>query len=359
MYVYFLTWFSVCLLGLLAQQFDYLWDEELTRNTVTHTSHAKFLFSVAALILVFVAGCRYYIGADYYAYYGHYESYIVQFGDRLKTLDEPGLSFVYWLTSRFSHSGFSCVFVTNAIMIVLVLRTMYKNTNFLFLPLMLYALMCWVATFNGMRQALATAIVFCGYPYLRDRKFVKYLLVIFLGFLCHRSAILMLPLYFMCHRKVNIRNIVILIVVSFVCLNSYELVFSIAESVLDKELNMESLYISSSVNGFRILAYVVPTLLFLLLNSRRENNEMQDFYMNLLLFHAVVAVITRNSAYLARMTIFTAPFEILGICELAKEKYNSNRRVITGMAVFLYFLFQTYQVSISSALSPFQWIWQR
>ena len=359
MHVYFLTWFSVFLLGLLAQQVDYSWDEELTDSAVTHTSRANLFFSVAVLILVFVAGCRYYIGSDYYAYYGNYESYIKGFWEQLKILDEPGLPFIYWITSKFSYSGFACVFVSNAIMIILVLRTMYKNTDFLLFPLMLYSLVCWVATFNGMRQALATAVVFCGFPYLRDRKFIKYLIIIFLGFLCHKSALLMIPLYFLCHRKINIRNIVIIIVVSFICLNSYELLFSVVESVLGKQLNTDGVYISKSVNSLRILTNIAPALLFLLLNSRREQNKLQDFYMNILLFHAIVSFISRDSAYLARMVIFTAPFEVIAICELAKEKWNRNRSVITALAIVLYFLFQTYQIIISPDLSPFQWIWQR
>ena len=358
MAIYFITWFSVFLLAFFIRKTDLAFENKISYSKIDHTLFAKFLFFLGCCLLIFVAGCRYYVGSDYYAYYGWYQSYAESFFERLRTFNEPGISFIYWLTVKFVNDGFACVFVTNAIMIFLVLHVMKNNTDNIALALVLYSLICWTATFNGMRQALATAILFCGLPYLRDKKLIKYCIIVFLAFLCHKSAIVFILLYFIVHRKIDGKNLILILVASFVVLYSYDAVFNFTNWVLDKDIDTQGDYISRAVNFFRVAANIAPSVFFLIRYWKKEKSEPESFYLSLLIIHGVVSLATLNSAYLARLNLYTTPFEILAICELVKGEKESKGVLELGI-IILFFIFEIYQVSVSSDLNTFNWIWSR
>ena len=358
MTTYFITWGAVALLAIVAKQTDFQFGDELSYGKVKHATAAKIFFFLACAILVFVAGCRYNVGGDYWAYYSWYKDYADSFFERLREFNEPGLSFIFWLTTKVWNDGFACILIVDAIMILLVLKVLRDNTDNIPLGLILYALICWISTFNGMRQALAVAVFFCGLPYLRDKKIVKFGIIVFLAFLCHKSALVMALLYIVVHRKIDAKNIIILAIASVAVIYSYDRVFNFTNELLDKELNTDSAYISRSVNLLRVAANMAPGIYFVAKNWKREADEKSTFYLNLLIIHGLIALVTLNSAYLARLNMYTAPFVVISICELVKRE-KRNRTITEIIAILLYFAFQTYQVYNSVELSPFKWIWER
>lgn len=358
MTTYFITWGAVALLVMVAKQTDFQFGEELSFSKVRHTTTARIFFFLACAVLVFVGGCRFFIGSDYFAYYGWYKDYASSFFERLREFDEPGLSFVFWLTTKVWNDGFACIFVVAAITILLVLKVLRDNTDNIAVGVILYALICWTGTFNGLRQALAVAIFFCGFPYLRDKKIIKFGIIVFLAFLCHKSALVMALLYFVVHRKTDAKNIIILAIASVAVIYSYDRVFDFTNELLDKEINTEGEYISRSVNLLRVAANMAPGIYFVAMNWKKEADEKSNFYLNLLIIHGLIALITLNSAYLARLNMYTAPFVVISICELVKRE-KENRTITEIIVIILYFAFELYEVYNSVDLSPFKWIWER
>lgn len=358
MTTFFITWFSIFVLAFFIKRLDFSFENNISYSKIDHTYAAKGLFFLGCCILIFVAGCRYNVGSDYYAYYGWYQSYAESFFERLRTFDEPGISFIYWVTVKFINDGAACVFVANAIMIFLILCVFKRNTDNIALALILYSLICWDATFNGMRQALATAILFLGFPYLRDKKLIKYCIIVFLAFLCHKSAIVFILLYFIVHRKIDGKNLILILVASFVVLYSYDAVFNFTNWVLDKDIDTQGAYISRTVNFLRVAANIAPSVFFLIRYWKKEKSEAESFYLNLLIIHGVVSLVTLNSAYLARLNMYTAPFEIIAISELVKGKKESKSVLEIGI-IILFLIFEIYQVWASPDLNSFHWIWSR
>ncbi len=359
MAAYYVTWFFVAFFSSLAWATDYPHSCELCTGKVRHSLTAKIFLLFTGAVLIFVAGCRYYIGSDYFSYYADYNSYVSSLGERLDALDEPGLSLIYWLVYQFVDDGFACVFVSNAIMIYLVLKVLNKYTDNTMLATVLFALTFWIDTFNGMRQALAVSLVFCGLPYLKERKLCRFCIIIFLAFLCHKSSIVCFLLYFALHRKVNRKNVFILAIASVAVAFSLEYVFRVTNYILDKNLNRSSTYIANSVNLLRTLSNVAPALFFGGFYRRKARGKEEEFCLNILLVQAFISVATCKSAYLARLNLYLAPFEVYSIAELTKGLSKSNRRVMTAVIIGLFFIFETYEIMHKTSLSPFRWIWSR
>ena len=361
MIVYLITTFSVFVLTCFFKSKDCYSDKITSSGKVIHTSEAKIFLFLTCAFLIFVAGFRYCVGMDYAAYFQHYSLYADDLILRIKTINEPGFSVICAVSKLFGATdGSLALLFASVVTISLVLSTLIRNTDETQYAVLLYIFMgCWTSSFNAVRQTLAAAFLFAGLPYLREKKLFKFLFFVFLAFLCHKSAILMALLYFLVHRNINIFNLILMLVVVLLLLGSYTFLFEVAENVLNKNYNMDNSYINTSVNILRILVGISPALFFGFSLWNKEKSKIEEFYLNILFIHAMVNLITLNSAYLARITIYSSPFAVLSICELSKTIELKNRKIVMFSIVLLYFLFWMYQVNNMDSLKYFAFLWQK
>ena len=356
MTVYYLTWFSMIILGIAINHADYLPDEELTVKNVDHTFRARRLYFLASIILILFAGCRYYVGADFGAYY-NYRTYL-DFWESFKALDEPGIRLIYSIAVRIHETGQFCIFAVAAVTLGLELRVIYKSTDQIGTAIILFSLMCWTACFNGVRQALAVAVLFCGFPALRDKDFKRYLVIAFLAFLCHRSAIVMVLIIFMTSRKTSIGNIFFLLVLSIMALYSYDRVFHVVNIIMDNSVTGNEAYWSTQVNRFRPLIRIVQAGFFLYVYRDEEKTNTISYYLNILIVSAVISIVTMNSAALARMSLYMAPFTVIALVELLKIFPEITRKKITALVIILYGIVEYEECNgIVFTLDKLRWFW--
>ena len=358
MTVYFITLFFVTLFCLFAKMYDYKTVQFDTLNRNKHTQVTMLCYIIVACVLIFVAGFRYRVGTDFMAYYTHYELYANQFFEHLRTFNEPGFRFICWVTVLLKGNGTTAIFLSAAITVILYLRTVYKNTDCLVTATLLYIFLgCWHGSFNGIRQYLASAVIFAGIRYIRDKKFWKYALTVFIAFLFHTSAILMIFAYFVAHNKINLKNITLMVLASLVVLFSFSEVVELTGLLLNEDLSDEGTYLTNSVNILRVLVALAPAVLFLFIYWKREMTSEQRVWLNLLILNGIMMVSTSNSTYLARMGIYTTPFTAIGIPELLKEVSPRNRRIIKLVILILYCAFWLYDIYKSPSLRNFRFIW--
>lgn len=335
----------------------YVVKEKYVVNTESNTGYWFFL---AGCLLVLVAGLRYRVGTDYGFYYSRYARLIDRLPHSILALDEPGFGFLSWIVTRFVNDGAAVILVSSLVTVSLPLRTVYRNTKKLALAAALFIVMgFWHGSFNGVRQYLAAAILFSGYGFLKDRQFRQYCLVVFAAFLFHRSAIVMLPVYFFVHRKINQINLCI-IVIALALIKVYSRFFlPIAGWIMEKQYSPDGGYASQQVNILRIIVECIPVIVFLFMYWGEELSESETFHMNLLIIHASLRVLTMNSALLYRTGIYTTLFAAMAIINLLDGLTDGNRRIIMSGITGLYFCLWWYDLSISSNLNSFHWIWER
>lgn len=359
MAVYFITAFTIFILAYFAQSREG-YSERLTEyGHVVHSADTRRLVILACVVLVCVAGWRYYVGTDYGGYFHYYLRYADELLERVRNLDEPGYSVLSAVAKMLGADGGMAIFLASAVTVSICIFSIYRNTSEIQYALLLYIFMgCWSAGFNAVRQAMAAAFLFAGYPSLREKKIVKFLLFVFLAFLCHKSAIIMVVLYFLAHRKVSVLNLAIMLIGIVVLLGSYNFIFQVAENVLDKDYDMTNTYINTSVNILRVLVGISPAIYFGFSLWNKKKTSITEFYLNLLFIHAMINLVTLNSAYLARLTIYTSPFAVISISELSKFIDIKYRRITMVSIILLYFLFWIYEMYNSDSLRIFRFIWQ-
>ena len=320
----------------------------------------KLLLFFTAAVLIFVAGCRYRVGADYGAYYNGLELFGSRLLESIRKFDEPGLPVLASIIKNFTSDGAWLVFICSLITIGLFLLTIYQNDSSYLMGSLLFVLVgIWDGTFNGVRQYFAAAILFAGHRFIYERKLWQYLVTVFLATCFHISAVVMVVLFFLLRNRITLRNVILLAVGTALVSANYDTVFSFVGFLKDSDFTELNTYATTTVNILRILVAAAPAILCLIIYWKKELTREQAFYINALIIHGAAMIAASNSAYLARIGIYTSPFLPIAIPKLVRLKNKRVEFLFRVGIILLYAVYWYVGISGSESMRYFRWIWQR
>lgn len=360
---YYITICSVLFTSYIAQTYQNTYKAKSNLKTKKQYAYGYIVFAfITAAILIFVGGFRFRVGADYGNYTMAYYVRKDQWVEHLLTFDEPGLAVICKLASMIYDDYATMFFICSLITIgmYLITITKYCDETFIISILLFIFTGSWAGSFGAIRQYLAAAVIFIGHRLILERKFFKYALLILAAMFFHRTAIIMLPVYFIATRKINVRTILILILVVVAIIYSYDSIFDVM-SVLKDEDQAQYEYMQTQVNAFRVLVAFAPIGLYFITSRRRRphNDKEVNFYSMLLFINAAFLLSTSNSAYLARVAIFTEAFPVIAFPKLLKYEPKATKNLYMAIILVCYFAYFSYQIYCSDALNNFRWIWER
>lgn len=201
---------------------------------------------------------------------------------------------------------------------------------------------------------MAISVIFIGRHYIRERRLLKYIFVCFIAFLCHKSALVFLPLYFIYAQEIKWERVLIVFIGTIILARSSDVLFTMVGWINSSDFIMNE-YASSSVSFFRIAVRVAPAGLALFYAMNKKLNKDQVLYFYLLAIHAAVGVVTGGSAYLARLGSFTGVFVPLGLNSILKSTSRQNYHIIRLVILVLFFVYWTYDITNSSTLREYEW----
>lgn len=352
MSIYYVTLFLIAIFAYIAQYYLLTKcpiegkDQWQTKNTAVW---------LVAIPLVFFAGFRYQVGSDWYYYFSWTHK---QFSHYLsQSFSEPGWKIIGYIATLVVDRYGSAMFLAALITILLYIRTIAKySTNFTF-SVILYFFLTWHGCFNGVRQYLAAAMLFAGHRFVYERKFWKWLLVVAIASLFHTTAFVMVFWYFVATRKLNTKQVFLLVIIGIVAFLSYDRIFDLLSFLKGKTVDPESLYASNDVNLLRIAVKWAPVifLAFLNMNSKSKQYDSEyNFYSNMILLNAIFMTVSMRSAYLARVGIYTDCFTLLAWPLMLKKLNRKSKQIMTVILLFCYGGYWLYDITSHAELRNFQ-----
>ena len=177
---------------------------------------STFLLYTFMILLIIISGFRYGVGADFFSY-----AYIFE----LIRSDGWGPVDFAFVEVSLIVLGFGVqnqfLYLLFAAITLLFFAHFYRRYayNPVF-AMVLFALMpiLFFGSFNGIRQFLAMGIFLFSLRFLVNRKLLHYMLVVLIASLFHKSALLMLPLYFIVHLQSSMQLYMLLFLVYVVML---------------------------------------------------------------------------------------------------------------------------------------------
>lgn len=323
------------------------------------SASTKLCLLLVIAILTLMAGFRYHVGTDYSAYEAMYytmESHTLQWTD---LNEEPVALLISKISSLFGWGpqGFFMLFSVFTIVPVLI-SSYNEDWDYVLITLLLIFTCWWHGTFNGIRQYLAAAVIYCSRKNIKERKIVPYALACIAAYLCHKSSIVLFFLYFLPAKEVKTVRVLLVIIASLILSRSTEFLFNVVGFLNSREF-IANEYATTTVSFFRTLVGCVPAMLALYEASTNELDDDQIFYVYMLVAHATIRVMTSNSAYLARLGIYTGAFVPMGLSKIMRSTSDSNQKVIRYIALILYFFYWHYEVSGSTTISEYEWFFGR
>lgn len=152
-----------------------------------------FYNNVLVLLVTIVAVLRYDVGYDYKTYH----QIISNENHELIYLLFSPLSALFAEIAVYFKSP-QLLFVLFGIpTYVLFLSALRRNSLIYSVSVIMFICLCYFNTLSIIRQALAVAITFSGYNYVKERKFFRYLIIVVSASLFHSSAIIALVIYWL------------------------------------------------------------------------------------------------------------------------------------------------------------------
>ena len=141
-----------------------------------------------AIVLIVIAGFRYYVGVDYEAYR---EMYLGTDDTGYLRIIEPGWRFLYDLLHSIGGTYNLWFIVISSLTIIPIAYGIKQMSPCVVLSWMFFiGSFLYTESFNACRQYVAMAFLFAGTPFLLAKQFVKFLMVICVAMLFHNSAII-------------------------------------------------------------------------------------------------------------------------------------------------------------------------
>ena len=214
--------------------------------------------------------------------------------------------------------------------------------------------------FNGMRQFLATTIIFSASGLLFRRKMLQYCLVVLLAAQIHGSALLMIPLAYVMQGSLMNRKTLLLILVTVLLMPIADGLTPILTDLLAdtqyNDITTNEIWIKDDgTNLIRVLVYSVPALIALL--GRRYLAGSADRVMNICINGALITMAlylisaVTSGIYVGRLPIYTTFYGYMALPWILDQIFEKQTcRLILVLMVGFYTAFYYYQMGATWGL---------
>lgn len=340
MTTYYITILLVIIFGLIADSHVYCYEDE--GNKIRYGIQKRYIIPLFFIFLI-VGGFRFYVGTDFHTYYTGFQASWDEIKVLFKTLDEPLTWTVTYLSRKICNVNQFVIFVENAIIVFCLFKGFREHdADEYLMPLLLYMFYGgWLMSFNAVRQAIAVTLVFAFSK--KDGKYwlIKYVVIVAIAFLFHKSALFMLPILIIANRKNDVFQVFGIIAMVFI-VNKFGGSFY---SYMGATETLVGTYSTQRLNILRVLVSLVPVLLITFAYVAKETEFIDDnrFLVNLTLINAILVLLTKNSAYMNRMTYYTVIYSIILIPKLRRvfpQNFWQLYNIITCVLFMVFFRFE-------------------
>lgn len=316
------------------------------RLTINGIPARKVAITLILIFPVLLGAMRYNVGSDFQTYSGMYDIVKnISFGEWIRNTDFiNGTPTGMYILSRIANlfDSEKVFFGLTIICIFLpIVFALLKDWNDI--PVELAAFVFLTTEFptnlNIIKQGIAISLIFWGFKYIYDKKYIKYLLVIFVAFIFHQTAIIAVPLYFLWnkHKKVSILrkiiSLIICVLVIFFMNTILEQIGGYWSSYIDSEGTSNQLF-------FLNLIWLVVFLFFY--KPLVKLDKRNDLLIFIYLIGVVFTAIGFWSVFGKRIANYFTIVQIILIPQLTYVANEKSKKIVRigiilyAVALFIY-----------------------
>lgn len=312
------------------------WIQLFTKHTM------KFLFVVLSLCLLLLTSCRYGLGTDYFSYQYHYNLIPDDFASVLEADSHMDIGFRILMFIFKSYNSKFYIFTASIGFLTLIfyLVTINKNSKKPIVSLFLLYSLYWLVYVNSaLRQGLAMALfIFAFYQFANTKNTVRYILLILLGSLFHKIALIGLVVLVVhkFYRRLFTNkqfNLLLVFVALFLFLIKGDIIIVNLLSLIGITIS----YQSSQANILAIMLRGVNICLIYFLYRNipyKDKTESVKFQIYLYFISFLIFIVTSNTPIISRAIDFLMVIEIILVPNLISSlNIRFDKLILTGTIV--------------------------
>ncbi|MDU6198518.1 MAG: EpsG family protein [Intestinibacter bartlettii] len=300
--------------------------------------------------------------ADTPVYISQFEGFPVGFsriGEFLKDSDDPGfVIFSVFIKTYISTDYNVWLFIIAAISGISVLIGFYQySSNFALSCFMFIASSQFTWMFNGIRQYMVVCILFACMSFIYRRKILNYIILVILLSTVHKTAIVMIPIYFIVYGEPWNKRTVLIIFIILLCMLFASNTLNIFDTIMQQSDYAvgynEFKKNDDGVNIFTILISLVPVLLsFFTKNTIKDKYTPQiKISINMSIIAVCIYIIsklTHSGILVGRMATYFSIYNFILLPWLIDNIFEKNeRRLIKYVMIVCYIVLFYYQMEIA------------
>lgn len=272
---------------------------------------SKYFFAAACWVLFLFAALRYMYGSDYPAYYANYME--IQAGN-LKVYED----WLFVVLNRLCPSFYVLIALTSGIYVYGIYRLIIDNLSSkdAWLGLLIFVISPYLFLMNlsAIRQCMAMMLFMAAIPFASQRKPIHYSILILLATMMHKSAIVLLPIYFVTSpisfRRRHVCAVLMALGILLTMVDLTAIVLWFSELVND---NSYFYYVKGGVtNSLRATLLTGISFVYVLGNlPRLKDREL--VYGKLYLISTALGVLAFRMSMLTRIQMYFDIFAVVAI----------------------------------------------
>lgn len=319
----------------------------------------KFYLICGAVIL-FVLGLRHYsLGStDTLHYYNAMKRALAsRTWDKFYNPDlyEAGSQLFIFVMSRiFNHPQWLLV-ISSLVFIVSIFYFVDHNSDDIPLSITLYlTLGLMMFEMQGMRQSIAMSVCLFAYEQAKNKHLVRFIALVLLAITFHQTAIVFLPVYFICRMKFSKKNLMLMCIAAIIVVDNAALIMEIANAYFDRAYTD-----AVDQGGFvALLIYVIVLVLSLVLDKQIKNNKLQTPLLYILIIGFVSYILRYFGARAAERISFYFVFSQLALLPNAIRTIVKDERFMMRSAIIVLAIALMAYRLYGSEFVPYMFFWE-
>ncbi|MDR1974379.1 MAG: EpsG family protein [Bacteroidales bacterium] len=346
--IYYLPFFLILFLSSLSETWG-----------IKH-KHREWLLVFVTMFSIIFTGLRFHTGSDW-------NNYMTHFMQTASMGNTFGFESGYYFFSKFlflnTENYYLLQLLASCFILISAMCFFRKHSKYPIFVFTLFILVSFDVLMAQMRQAIAIGFILISAQYIFERKFLLFLLMIFLACQFHISAIIALPLYFFNKNYGKIIPIV-LIIVSQIFAQYPDFTVSLIRvlspympgrfSVIsERYLSGAASYIQQQKiqTGVFYISRILLTIFIIIVVTPKNNKE--TFFINALAAATCIKCFAANMGILERFVCYYLIFGIMAYALLLpfQIKWFRLKPIVIAFLIISFFAFPFWRVITSNEIS--------
>ncbi|OPH56670.1 capsular biosynthesis protein [Paenibacillus ferrarius] len=304
----------------------------------------KWLAAIVMATFVVIAGLRNNIGDTFFYMYAYKLNDFTW--EQIMAEKDIGFGVLQMILKSFTANPQLLIFLTALVTNVLIVYVFYKYSKLFELSIYVYITSgLYIVSMNGVRQFLASALVFAATKYLFAGSWQKYFLVVAFASTFHESALILIPIYFIVRRKAWAASTFVLLFMAVILILGYNILSdALFSAIADTHYSEYKNFQEGGANVIRVAVSAVPLVFaYLGRHKLRALFPQSDYIVNMSLLNFVIMAIATQNWIFARFTIYFGLYNVILMSWVISLFVRREQKLIYYLILAFYFVYFYYE----------------